>query len=93
MRDDAEVARILVITAHPDDVDFGMAGTVATWTDAGIEVVGRKPLHAPINVHNRRYMTAKAMRAGHKLDLDHLVIALTETADVPVAIRAAVKVP
>jgi hypothetical protein len=38
-------------------------------------------------------MTAKAMRAGHKLDLDHLVIALTETADVPVAIRAAVKVP
>ncbi len=39
MRDDAEVARILVITAHPDDVDFGMAGTVATWTDAGIEVI------------------------------------------------------
>src|SRR5258707_12588332 len=39
MRGDAEVARILVITARPDDVDFGMAGTVATWTDAGIEVV------------------------------------------------------
>jgi LmbE family N-acetylglucosaminyl deacetylase len=37
--DDAEVARVLVITAHPDDVDFGIAGTVATWTDAGIEVV------------------------------------------------------
>jgi LmbE family N-acetylglucosaminyl deacetylase len=37
--DDAEVARILVIVAHPDDVDFGQAGTVATWTDAGIEVV------------------------------------------------------
>jgi len=27
-----------VITAHPDDVDFGAAGTVARWTDAGIEV-------------------------------------------------------
>jgi LmbE family N-acetylglucosaminyl deacetylase len=37
--DDSEVARILVIVAHPDDVDFGQAGTVATWTDAGIEVV------------------------------------------------------
>jgi LmbE family N-acetylglucosaminyl deacetylase len=37
--DDADVARILVIAAHPDDVDFGLAGTVATWTDAGIEVV------------------------------------------------------
>src|SRR5258708_4988613 len=39
MRDDADVARILVIAAHPDDVDFGMAGTIATWTDVGIEVV------------------------------------------------------
>jgi LmbE family N-acetylglucosaminyl deacetylase len=36
--DDAEIRRILVITAHPDDVDFGAAGTVARWTDAGIEV-------------------------------------------------------
>ena len=32
------VQRVLVITAHPDDVDFGAAGTVATWTDLGIEV-------------------------------------------------------
>ena len=39
MPDDAEVSRILVVAAHPDDVDFGMAGTVATWTDAGLEVV------------------------------------------------------
>jgi LmbE family N-acetylglucosaminyl deacetylase len=36
--DDAEVARILVIVAHPDDVDFGAAGTIAVWTDAGIAV-------------------------------------------------------
>lgn len=28
----------LVVTAHPDDVDFGAAGTVAVWTTAGIEV-------------------------------------------------------
>jgi len=33
-----EVARILVVTAHPDDVDFGAAGSVATWTGRGIEV-------------------------------------------------------
>jgi LmbE family N-acetylglucosaminyl deacetylase len=37
--DDAEVSRILVIVAHPDDVDFAAAGTVARWTDAGIEVI------------------------------------------------------
>jgi LmbE family N-acetylglucosaminyl deacetylase len=36
--EDAEIARILVIAAHPDDVDFGAAGTVARWTDAGIDV-------------------------------------------------------
>ncbi|MGE5763552.1 MAG: PIG-L deacetylase family protein [Mycobacterium leprae] len=35
---DGDVSRILVVTAHPDDVDFGAAGTVAGWTDAGIEV-------------------------------------------------------
>jgi len=35
---DEEVERILVITAHPDDVDFGAAGSVARWTDAGIDV-------------------------------------------------------
>jgi LmbE family N-acetylglucosaminyl deacetylase len=36
---DADIARILSITAHPDDVDFGAAGTVAQWTDAGLEVI------------------------------------------------------
>jgi LmbE family N-acetylglucosaminyl deacetylase len=36
--DQRTVARILVITAHPDDVDFGAAGTVAQWTDAGLQV-------------------------------------------------------
>lgn len=30
--------RILVVTAHPDDVDFGAAGSVAAWTDAGAHV-------------------------------------------------------
>jgi LmbE family N-acetylglucosaminyl deacetylase len=35
---DDEIERILVITAHPDDVDFGAGGTVARWTDAGIAV-------------------------------------------------------
>ena len=29
---------MLVITAHPDDVDFGVAGTVASLTDSGVEV-------------------------------------------------------
>ena len=38
MLDDSEIRRILVVNAHPDDVDFSAAGTIALWTDAGIEV-------------------------------------------------------
>ena len=30
--------RVLMVTAHPDDVDFGSAGTVAAFTAAGLEV-------------------------------------------------------
>ncbi|HEV2088812.1 MAG TPA: PIG-L deacetylase family protein [Cryptosporangiaceae bacterium] len=33
-----DVERVLVVTAHPDDVDFGAGGTVASWTKAGIQV-------------------------------------------------------
>ena len=35
---DAEIERVLVVTAHPDDVDFGAAGTVASWAKAGLAV-------------------------------------------------------
>ena len=38
MADEQKVSRVLVIAAHPDDADFGSAGTIAQWTDAGIEV-------------------------------------------------------
>lgn len=31
--------RVLAVMAHPDDVDFGMAGSVAAWTAAGVEVI------------------------------------------------------
>ena len=38
MADEQKVSRVLVIAAHPDDADFGSAGTIAQWTDAGIDV-------------------------------------------------------
>jgi GTP cyclohydrolase II len=63
--------RVLLMTNNPTKL--------AGLTEAGIEVSGRKALQAPINVHNRRYLTAKAMRAGHKLD--HLISALSEAGD------------
>jgi len=73
---------IYLMTNNPAKLD-GLSGL-------GIEVVGRKPLHAPINAHNRRYMTAKAMRAGHKLD--HLMAALAAEAGEVQAVLAAEEV-
>jgi len=35
---DSEIQRILFVTAHPDDLDFGAGGTIAKWTAQGIEV-------------------------------------------------------
>ena len=35
----AQTKTILVIVAHPDDIEFGMGGSVARWTDAGHHVV------------------------------------------------------
>jgi GTP cyclohydrolase II len=48
---------------------------------AGIDVSGRVPLQGPINADNRRYLAAKATRAGHKLD--HVLRSLASSGDGP----------
>ncbi|MEE8600057.1 PIG-L deacetylase family protein [Euzebya tangerina] len=35
---DADITRALVVAAHPDDIDFGCAATVASWIAAGTTV-------------------------------------------------------
>ena len=50
--------RIVLLTNNPAKLD-GL-------TKAGIEISARVPLEAPINPHNRRYLTTKAVRSGHK---------------------------
>jgi GTP cyclohydrolase II len=60
--------RIVLLTNNPAKLE-GLA-------KAGIEIASRMPLEAPINADNRRYMTAKAERAGHRLD--HLLASLSD---------------
>jgi GTP cyclohydrolase II len=60
--------RVRLLTNNPAKVE--------SLASAGIEVLGRLPLYTPINADNRRYLTAKATRAGHRLD--HLVAAPSE---------------
>jgi GTP cyclohydrolase II len=77
------VKRVKLLTNNPAKLD-GL-------TQAGIEVSGRIPLHGPVNADNRRYLTAKATRAGHKLD--HLLAALAEPADAAEAPIASERAP
>ena len=60
--------RIVLLTNNPTKLD----GLIK----AGIEIAGRMPLEAPVNADNRRYMTAKAARAGHRFD--HLTASLAD---------------
>ena len=60
--------RVRLLTNNPAKLD-GLS-------NAGIDVSGRVPLQGPINSDNRRYLTAKATRAGHQLD--HILGALAE---------------
>jgi len=65
--------RVRLLTNNPAKLD-GLA-------QAGIEVTGRIPLQGPVNADNRRYLTAKATRAGHKLD--DLLAAMAEPSETP----------
>jgi GTP cyclohydrolase II len=50
---------VLLLTNNPAKIE-GLA-------EAGIDVRGHIPLVAPVTPGNRRYLAAKAMRAGHRL--------------------------
>ena len=60
--------RVVLLTNNPDKLD--------SIAKAGIEIAGRMPLVTPVNADNRRYLTAKAARAGHQLG--HVIAALSE---------------
>jgi GTP cyclohydrolase II len=53
--------RILLLTNNPSKLD-GLS-------NAGIEIAARVPLEAPVTAHNKRYLTTKAVRSGHRLSI------------------------
>ncbi len=63
--------RVILLTNNPHKLD-GLA-------EYGIDITARMPIEAPVNADNRRYLTAKASRAGHRLDQ------LAESSDANVA--------
>jgi GTP cyclohydrolase II len=62
--------RVVLLTNNPAKLS-GLA-------NSGIEIVGRMAIEAPITADNCRYLTAKAVRAGHHLG--HLVGSRSEPA-------------
>lgn len=38
MSESTEPSRVLVVAAHPDDADFGAAGSIVVWTEQGVAV-------------------------------------------------------
>lgn len=54
------IRRVQLLTNNPRKI--------AALTDGGVEVVSRQALYGTLNDHNRRYLNAKAERAGHLLD-------------------------
>ena len=62
---------VVLLTNNPAKLE-GLA-------QSSIDIAGRMPLEAPINADNRRYLTAKAARAGHQLN--HLLASLAESSD------------
>ena len=67
--------RVVLLTNNPHKLD-GLA-------EYGIEIVSRMPIEAPVNPDNRRYLTAKAARAGHRLN--HLEASMADSSDADVA--------
>ena len=66
-----DCTRVVLLTNNPAKLD-GLA-------KAGIEIASRMPLEAPINADNRRYLAAKAERAGHHLN--HLMASLADPSE------------
>ena len=78
---DLYIDRAMVIYAHPDDAEFSVAGTVAKWTKAGVEVTycmvtngasgSQDPKMTRAKLRDTRY--AEQRKAAKVLGVKHVV--------------------
>jgi len=103
--EEKKIERAMVIFAHPDDGEFGSAGTVAKWASDGVEVTyvvatdGSKgssdPDMSPARLSELRY--AEQRRAAEILGVSHVEFlgfedgVLQETIELRKAITAAIR--
>src|SRR5690625_3178295 len=77
--DISDVARVLVVVAHPDDAEYGVSAAVAMWTEQNIEVgyllatAGETGMQRP-PIEARKVRAAEQRAACDIVGVDHLQI-------------------
>src|SRR5699024_3923322 len=77
--DISDVARVLVVVAHPDDAEYGVSAAVAMWTEQNIEVgyllatAGETGMQRP-PIEARKVRAAEQREACDIVGVDHLQI-------------------
>ena len=77
----ADVRRILVVVAHPDDAEFGCAGSVARWVADGCAVFyclftsGNRGFQERVEdlLHSLQLGNDVVVAKTHKVGFDHFV--------------------
>lgn len=63
-----DFARVLVVVAHPDDIEYGAAAAVARWRAAGIEVAYLLATHGEAGIDTMDPAQTAAVRAQEERD-------------------------
>lgn len=63
-----DAARVLVVVAHPDDIEYGAAAAVARWRAAGIDVVYLLATYGEAGIDGMDPSEAAAVRAQEERD-------------------------
>ena len=63
-------ASAMAIYAHPDDIEFTIAGTVAKWADAGCDITFVLITSGDVGTHDRKHTRKTLMRVREREELE-----------------------